>query len=197
MEKIISSQELNELLQTKGETRGLGFKTEAQFVSAKEGGEDKKKLEETMAKLGFPYKEIKNMDFYPIGWLGVALVVMHKLFGFGEKEFQEMGKFEAKSSLVIRLFMKYFVSLERVKKEAGRMWREYYTVGKLEVTELNKKERYILVRIENFKLHPFLCEVLKGYLMSIVKMIVNLDTTCKEEKCVFKGDDYHQFRVSW
>lgn len=197
MEEIITKKEFDEFMKLKGETRGLGFKTEAKFILKEEGEDGLKKLEDTMAKLGFSYKEIKEMEFYPLGLLAVALVVIQRLFNYNDKKFQEMGKFEAKSSLIIRLFMKYFVSLERVVKEAPKMWRKYYTVGNFEVIDLNKEKKYVIMRIEDFSLHQLLCPVLKGYFLTIVKMIVKSDTVCEETKCTFQGDDCHEFLIRW
>jgi len=197
MEQIITKEEIKEFLKLKGEIRGIGFKTEAKFILEEEGEEGLKKLEDQMAKLGYPYNEIKTMDFYPVGLLAVALVVIKRLFNYDDKKFQEMGKFEAKSSLIIRLFMKYFVSLERVAKEAPKMWRKYYTIGDLKVPEVNQEKRYIIIRIENFSLHPILCQVLIGYFLSIVKMVLKSEVVCEEAKCVFRGDECHEFLMRW
>lgn len=197
MEQIITKQEFDELMKIEGEARGLGFQTEAKFVLKEEGGEGLKKLEAQMAKLGYPYSKIKTMDFYPIGLLAVNMLVIKRLFNYDDKKFQEMGKFEAKSSLIIRLFMKYFVSLERVAKESPKMWRKYYTVGDLKVPEINQEKRYIIIRIENFRLHPILCQILIGYFQSIVKMVLKDETTCEETKCVFRGDECHEFLMRW
>ncbi len=198
MEKeIISKEEFDKLMALEGETRGLGFKTEAKFVLKEEGEEGLKRLKEVMSDFGYPYEKISPMEFYPLGLLGVALLAIKRLFNYDDKKFQQMGEFEAKASLIIRLFMKYFVSLDRVAKEAPKMWRKYYTIGNLKVAELNKEKRYIIIRIENFKLHPILCEVLKGYYVSIVKMIVKTSVSCEETRCVHKGGEWHEFLIKW
>ncbi len=197
MEKAISQQELSELLSLKGQTRGIGFKTEANFILKDQGKEGLEKLEKAMADLGFPYDKIREMEFYPIGWLGIALVAIRNLFGYDDKKFQEMGQFEAKSSLIIRLFMKYFVSLQRVSKEASAMWRKYYTIGELEIVEIDEQKKQAAIRVKDFKLHPILCQVLLGYYMSILKMILSKEITAQETKCVHKGDDYHEFMIKW
>jgi hypothetical protein len=197
MEEIISQQEFDKLMKIKGEIRGLGFKTEAEFVLKEEGKEGLKKLENTMKELGFPYKKIKIMSFYPLGLLAVALVVIKRLFNYDDKKFQEMGKFESKSSLIIRLFMKYFVSLDRIAKEAPRIWREYYTVGKFKVVEHDEDKKYIILRLEEFMFHPILCQVLIGYFLSIIKMVVKSEPICEETKCLHCGDKYHEFLVKW
>jgi len=198
MEEIISKEEFEKLMSIPGEIRGLGFQTEANFVREKRGEEALKKLEDEMERLGHPYSGIRTMDFYPIGLLAVALLTIKRLFDFTDEDFREMGKFEAKSSLVIRLFMKYFVSLEKVSKEAAKMWRKYYSIGDLKIVEMDEERKKTIIRVENFKLHPILCHVLMGYFLSVIKMIVRSDQiTCEETKCAHKDDEYHEFLIKW
>lgn len=197
MEEIISKEEFDELMKVKGEVRGASFKTEAEFVLKEEGKEGMEILEDVMTKLGHPYKEIKMMDFYPLGLEAVMLLAIQRLFNYDDKKFQEMGRTEAKVSFIIRLFMKYFVSIDKVLKEVSKMWRKYYTVGDLKVTELNEEERYVILRLENFCLHPILCQSLIGYFPSVLQMVVGGETSCEETKCVFRGDDYHEFLLKW
>ncbi len=199
MEQIISKEELEELMRIEGETRGMSIKGEADFILKEEGEEGLKKLEETVANLGFPIKfnEVKSMDFYPLYVEAVMLVAIKKLFNYDEKKFQEMGRFESKLSLIIKLFIKYFVSLERAIKVAPRMWRENYTVGNLKVAEFDEEKKYALLRIENFRFHPLHCQDLKGYFSGVIQMIVGKPVTCQEMKCIHRGDEYHEFLMKW
>ena len=198
MEEIISKEEFEEFIKIKGEVRGLGLQTEAKFISEKKGKEALKKLEDEMARLGHPYSDIKTMEFYPLGLIALALLTIKRLFDFTDKDFQELGAFEAKASLIVRLFMKYFISLDGMVKEVPKMWRKYYSVGDFKVMDLKKEEKEVVLRIENFKVHPILCQVFIGYFSSLMRMITKSDhITCQETKCVHKGDEYHEFFMKW
>jgi len=156
-------------------------------------------LEAKMAELGCPikYKELKPMKFYPLGIEALTLILIKKLFGFDEKKFEEMGRFNSQTSLIIRLFLKYFGSLKMLAKQAPTMWKNYYSLGSLEVTEVNEKERYVILKIKNFKLHPLHCLTHRAYFANIVKMVVKKPVVCEETKCPFRGDDYHEFVLRW
>ena len=186
-------------MKLKGEIRGVAIKGEMEFILKEEGEEGLKKLEDQIAELGYPikYKEIKPMTFYPLNLYGVIQLVIKSLFNFDNKKFQEMGRFESRTSIVIRLFMKYLVSIEMAVEKAPKMWRKYFTVGNLRVVKLNKEKRYAILRIENFHFISILCENLKGYIASIIEMVTNEKTTCEETKCVHRGDEYHEFLVKW
>ncbi len=199
MEQTISEEEFNNLMKIEGEVRGTAIKGEMDFILKEKGKEGLKKLADIITKLGYPlkYREIKPMGFYPLGLYGSMQLVIKRIFNFDNKKIQEMGAFESKISLIMRLFMKYFVSLERMVKEVPRIWRTYFSVGNLKVVEFNKKEKYIITRLENFRLHPIQCQVLLGYFPSVMQMIIGNEVSCEETKCVFRGDDYHEFLMKW
>lgn len=199
MNEEITKETLQKLMRIKGEARGLASKDDMEYILATRGREALEKLEKTLKELGYPlkFKDIKTMGFYPVGQEGVVLLALKKTFGFTEKDFAEMGRVESKQSLIIRLFMKYFLSVDRVFKEASNMWRKYYTAGELKPLGLNKKENSVFIRVENFSLHPFHCYVLKGYFSGVTEMITGASVTCEERKCVFRGDDCHEYFIKW
>ena len=199
MEQIITKEIAKRFMAIKGEVRGVALKSHQDFILKEKGEEGLKKLEEEMARLGYPikYKEIRITDFYPVGLEVVALLAIKKLFDFDEEKFEEIGIFQSKISWIIKLFMKYFGSLEMLVDRAPDIWKKYYTIGDFKVVELNELKRYIVLRVENFKLHPLHCRHVKGYCYNVIKMVVKKPVTCQEIKCPFRGDEYHEFLIKW
>ena len=198
MEQVISKEEFNHYMAIKGETIGMAIIEYKEFILKDKGKKGLDKLEKTMAEIGYPqYKKIKPMKFYPLGLYALTLIAIERLFHFDDEKFQKMGRFNAKLSMIIRFFMKFFVSLERVAKVVPRMWRRYYTVGDLKTVEYDVKKKYALLRLEKFKLHPLHCQVCKGYFSTILGIIVGSPVICQETKCVHRNDEYHQFLLKW
>jgi len=198
MKEIISKKELNELMKTKGKTIGVAIREHKEFILKEKGAEGLKKLEDTIVGLGYPeYGKIKAMSFYPVGFYALTLIVAKRLFNFDDKKFEEMGRFNAKLSIIFRFFMRFLVSLDRAAKGVSTMWRRYYTVGSLRTMEYDEQKRYAILRLENFNLHPLHCQVSKGYFSTILKIIVKNPVTCQERKCVHRGDEYHEFLLKW
>ena len=198
MEQIISKEELEEIKKIKGEVRGVAFKENIRFVYKEKGKEGVKKLEDIIVKLGYPeYRKIRQMSFYPLWFLTFTMLVLKRLFNFDDKKFQEMGRFNAKFSIIIRVLLKHLVSLDVATKAAPKMWRKYYSVGDLKTVEYDEKKRYVILRLGNFRIYPFFCQVFRGYFSTVVEMIVKSNVTYKETKCPFRGDDYHEFLLKW
>jgi len=196
---MLTKQELEKLMKIKGEARGMAFKVDYEFVIEKKGKEGLKKVEDRMAELGYPfnYKKIIPMDFYPIGLSAILLLVIKEIFNFNEKNLEEWGRSVVKFSLIMKIFMRYFASLELVAKQIPKIWREHYTIGDLEMPEFDEKKRYVILKLNNFHISPVYCGIYKGYFAKTAEMVVRAPITCKETKCMFKGDPYHEFLLTW
>lgn len=199
MEEIISNDTVKKLMEIEGKVRGVSLKNHRDFILKEKGPDGLKSFEGEMIKLGYPlkYKDLQEMGFHPIGFEIVELLVMKKLFNFDDKKIEEMGAFEARLSLVMKIFFKYFVSLKLLAEQAPEMWTKSYTVGSFKVKEWSEKNKYSIIAIENFGLHPVHCVQIRGYISCILKMVVKRDVSCEETKCLYKGDDHHEFLLKW
>lgn len=200
-EEIINKEIVDRLIKIKGSVRGVVFKTDKEYILKEKGQEGIKIMEKELKRLGIPldYKEIKTLDFYPVGLRAISLLTMKKSFNFDDKEIEKVGLFATKVSFIIRLFIRYFLSLKRVfLKESPKIWEKHWSVGKIIPVELNEKEKYGIVKLSGFNLDPIFCRYLRGYFCGIVKMLVKEDKViCKENKCAFLGDDSHEFVLKW
>lgn len=201
MNQILDKKVIQDLMKIEGEARGVVFKTDAEYILKEKGEDGLKKLELEFAKLGFSikFKEIKSMNFYPVGLRAISLLVIKKIFSFDDEKVKEMGLFATKTSLIIKLFIKYFFSIQRVFfEEAPKIWRKHWTVGELNPIKLDEKEKYGILRVKNFNLHPIYCCYLEGYFSGILQMLIKTQKiTCEETKCPFRGDEYHEFLLKW
>jgi len=199
MNHSISREEFDELIRIKGEVRGAAFKTQAEFLIKQEGKDGLERVEEELRSLGHPFKlrEAGSMEFYPVGLVGIVQLIARRMFGYDEEMMKRMGEFESKVSFIMRLFISHFVSLDRVKSVVPEMWRKYYTVGNLQVVDSDEQKRYAVLRLSDFKIHKVHCQDLVGYFTSVLQMVVKSPVTCEETKCVFDGDDYHEFLFKW
>lgn len=199
MDQKLTKEFAKKLMEIKGECRGSALKSDWEGILRKKGKEGLEKLERKMAELGFPLKfnEINPMDFYPIGFDALSSWVIREVFNFSEKELEELGAESAKFSLFLKFLIRYFFSLEKLAKEAPKIWRKHYTVGDLEVAEINEKEKYVILRLKNFALSPPNCVILRGYFSKILQMAVRSSISSQETKCVFRGDQYHEYLLKW
>ncbi|MBD3208377.1 MAG: hypothetical protein GF370_02910 [Candidatus Nealsonbacteria bacterium] len=199
MGKIISQEEIERIKELPGKVRGATLRAYGDFIRQKEGEEGLNLLEDKMSELGFENKlgDMKAMEFYPVSLQGIVLELISKLFNYDNQKYQEMGRFSAKFSLVVRMFMKYFFSEEQMQEKGPQIWKKSYTVGDFELAEYNEEEKRVVLKLKNFKLHPMHGQVLIGYFASVLQMIGGNVARGTEVKSPFKGDKYYEFLMEW
>lgn len=196
---MLTKKQAEKFMEIKGEVRGMTFKGDLEFVLEDKGKEGLKRVEDRLAELGFPlkYKEIKPMDFYPMGLSPISLLTIKEVFNFNEEDLKRWGTSVVKFSLFMKIFMKYFGSLKLIASQVSKMWRKHYTIGKLEMPEFSEEKRYAILRLKDFKIDPAYCDIYLGYFSKTAEMVEKFPVTCKETKCMFRGDKYHEFLLTW
>ena len=192
---------IDRLSKTKYQERGTGFKAIVEYIEKKEGKKALSKIEEKLAQYGYPVnsKEIRALGWYPVGFTAALLFAVSEVLNWGEKEMKEMGKAEPKVSFLVRYLAKYLISIKRLYQAATIFWKKTYSFGKLETIELNEKEKYAILRIKDFNVHPFFCRYLEGYFETISGFVLRgaIKIWSQEVKCNFKGDSFHEFIIRW
>ena len=200
--EILNKEIAERLIKTKGESRGMSLKGDVAYVLAKKGEAGLMKWKEELEKVGCPieYDKIKILKFYPLSWRAISLLVLKKIFSWGDKEFKDLGKFEFSVSMpaIVRIFMKFFYSIDIVIRDSGRIYDKYFTIGELTIPDFSYEKRYIIARIRGVDLVPEFCRVLEGFFESIMGVIGrNQMAECSETKCTFRGDECHEFLIKW
>jgi len=200
MNHIISKEQAKEIMSLAGETRGFNIKLDSEYILKTKGEEGLKKLEQEMEKLGYPikYKEIQRMGFVPSGLKILTLLTIKQVFGFDDEEIKNVCGFQPTNSLIVKLFAVYIRSMPIALKFANTMWKKYWTIGELKSVEFNEEKKRIVLIIKNFKLHDIFCRCMEGYFESMAGLIFGKkNMTCKETKCSHKGDEFHEFLLTW
>lgn len=196
MKETITKEEFDEMMKIKGEVRGVTLQGYQDYILKEEGEEGLEKFKKEVVEFDYP-KEIRTMDFYPIGYQVLAIETMKRVFNYDEKRFLEIGEFSAKVSMIVRLFSRYFFSVEQAMKHIPKMWEKYYTVGKIELGDFSEEEKFLVIRLKDFHIHPFHGQVLVGYFSSLLKMISGQKARGEETKSPFRRDDCYEFLMKW
>lgn len=196
----LPGNEIEKAMAAEGEIRGVVFVTDSQYVFKKEGQEGLQKVEETTKKMGYPikFKEIKPFRWYPVGLYVVFLLAVKKALAWGDKEIFDMGNAAPKQSVVVKMILKYFVSLKKSVAEISNYWRKHFTIGKISCPEFHEEKKWLIIRMEDIKIHPILCILLSGYFLRIAQYVIKSSKiSIKETKCMFRNDPYHDFLFTW
>lgn len=201
MAEIISKKEAGELIKTKGRVIGSVIRSDIKFILRKGGEDGLKMIEKEIEKLGYPLKlnEIKTTEFYPIGLKALFLVVTKNVFDFSDEGMREMGRELPKFPSVMRFFMKLFSLNEKLFfQRVAPFWKKFVTIGEIVVPVFDEENKRVIATLKDFNIHPVFCPYIEGIFSVLVKIATGSDkVTCKETKCPFKGDEFHEFLIEY
>lgn len=197
---ILSSSELKKIKKIKGQVRGVVFKTDLTYVKDSQGKKGLEQVKKAIQEIDpeFDPGSIKNMEWYPLKWRALLMLVIKESFGWKDRDLYEMGRQAPTNSFVVKILLRYFYDFEKTCREAPSYWGKHYNKGKLELAEFSDDKKRAIYRLRNFKIHPVLCPYLTGYFQGIAELTKrDADIETKELKCAFKNGGYHEFVIRW
>ncbi len=194
----LNQEDYFKIIHSEGEVRGVVLNTDRTFILRKGGGEKLKEVEAVIEEMGYPllYNEIQTMNYYPFGLRILSILAISKVFSLDEGGIREMGALAPKSSVLIKVFTKYFLNVEQTLNKVGEIWKKHSTIGEAEAKEVNEKEGYAVFHFKGIT-HPVYCVYLSGYFSGIIAMTVSKKIDIEETICSFRGGDVHEFKASW
>lgn len=193
---MLDKKSIDELLAVPGEVKGVVFQTDANYVLKNKGEEGLKLLEEKTNELGLPinYREASALKSYPIGLRVISLILIKDTFNWNEKDIRKMGYEAPKTSFIVKLLMKFFISFVRLMQEVPKYWKEHYTVGRLDVVKVDDSKKEAILNLVEIKIHPIFCKYLEGYFEKIYEFSTEgKKGECKETECIFNGSSCHRY----
>lgn len=188
------------LMKIEGNMRGELLRNNFIYLKQKEGEAAVKKMEDKLNELGYPlvFKDIKTYEWYKDPFCAVFMLVFQELFNWSDEEIVSLGKFAPKYSFIIKIAFKYLVSTKIAFWAAPKLWHKNVDYGEIESYEINETNKYLIFRLKEYKLHPLVCLYIKGYFIGLFEYIIGKNKVSAEEtKCTFKGDSYHEYKISW
>ena len=111
---VISKEEISEIISSYGQVRGVVLCTDAEYIRRHEGEEALRRVEKETEEMDYPidYSKVKPMDWYPVGLRGISLLAVKEALNWDAQQLKEMGWSAPKYSIITKLMLRYFVSLD-------------------------------------------------------------------------------------
>ncbi len=169
-----------------------------EYIKNKAGVQGVELVFEELKKRGYPQdlRKMKDLDLVPVDMRKELLFVVRDVLEWDDERIRDMGEQAVKSSYIMRTFIGLFMNMERIFNAAPDIWDKNYTVGKMSSkVDVAKGEGF--VSLTDFELDPLVCNYLLGYFTGVAKLAKRTNLQVKEIKCVHKGDDRHEFFITW
>jgi len=158
-----------------------------------------KSLEEKMSELGYPIslEDIKTNEYYPESLNLLVNIVKKSIFSMSDEDVFQSGRNSAKLSFFAKIMMRYFVSLEMIKKNATKYWDMNMDFGGFEVVSIDKEKKEMVVRVNGYNKSSISCVFQAGYYYETLKSVLGDTLFIEETKCMHDGDPFHEYKVTW
>jgi hypothetical protein len=194
-------KEADLIMSKKGEVKGEVLRDHFIYAKRKYGQEAVNRIEARLKELGYELKfnEIKPLDWYPDAYCGLILVIMKDEFNLTDQGIYQMGWDATRYSfIVVKLLLRYLLSVEKLFSEPQKHWDKHLNFGRVKVIELNSLEKRIILRVEDYDIHPTTCFYQAGYYAGLIHYTTGSDKTkVTETKCLHKEDLYHEYLIEW
>lgn len=197
----ITKKEADRIMKIKGKIRGLVLTTLKNYIIAKKGDNAIKKVEKKMKEIGYPFsfKGLSSVGWYPVSTVTLVILITLEALNWGEKENFKIGYEAPITSLLAKLMLRAFPSLEIAFKVTPKFWRSYTNLGEMNWVKRDIKNKYAVLRLTNYpKFHPIIYEYFRGYLKRIME-IISKSRNVKVEltKSIYKENPFDEFTFTW
>jgi len=190
-----------DLLQnTGGKVRGEAIISRMAYIRHQKGEAGVRAVGKKLKEAGCRIElgKLQSLSWYPEACGIVIILAAQEVFGWGETDIFAMGENAPKISFLVKLLMKYFVSVEKTFLASPANWRKHHTTGTLEAFDFNSRDKHIIIRLKDYKAHPAMCVFLRGYFSQFARMVIKSEKIeVRETKCMFAGADCHEFSIIW
>lgn len=200
---MIPTKELDQVKKIQGKVRGTSFKNDFDYVRKIEGEARIKEIKAKLKELGCQDEDVLKerigvFSWYPLWYHVLFFVILNREMGWREKDIFNIGYHGSQVSLVAKTFPRFMFNLEKAFAKVGTYWKKSFTVGKLETQDFDLEKKYAILNLKDFNVHPLECYTIKGYFSGMLTLLTRAENVkVKETKCVHKGDNYHQFKITW
>ncbi len=197
---MLTKKLAKQLLSINGFVKGVVFDTDAEWIKLNYGSDGLRRVEEKLRKIGYPikYEKIIAIKDYPVGFRAISLLAIKDVFKLSDNDIINIGEAAVKTSLLLRLVLKYFISTSKALSKAPELWSKHYSIGKLVVKEVSEKNKRVIVDLIGVKIHPIICTYLMGYFRGYVQLTRAKDKVkVKLVKCIHNGDKLNRYVFTW
>ena len=107
-----------------------------------------------------------------------------------------MGRAAPKYSIITKLMLRYFISLEALMERLPAYWNKNYSVGSLSGRAVGNS---VFISLRDFMIPPSLFPYLEGYFAGVMGMVIGNHEKIRVEKTerMHGGDRCYELVLSW
>lgn len=193
--------ELEKIKKDQGKQRKQYFDYYVNHINKRYGADGYEKVLRLLSENGFEIPELSDkraFDWIASTYSSALMVGMAKAFNYKREDFIEMGKELVAFNTLSKWFIKFFVSPKKTIEFAVKNWHRNFSYGRLTLEKYDIQNKTVVLRLWDFDKHPISCDFTIGFFIKMSEIILyQKPKKVEETKCIYQGDEYHEFVIKW
>lgn len=130
---------------------------------------------------------------YPVAEEMSLIFAAKDVLGWDNEAVKELGRNIPRVSFMVKMFLRYFLTLDTTTREAKKYWDKHFDFGELEVMNTDIESGNYVVEVRGFDIHPVYCSFLCGFLETMIGFVLTGPMGSEVVRCS-DGDGVNRFR---
>ena len=189
------------IMLTEGNVKGETILNNIDYIKGEEGDDVVNAIFEEMKKISYPleFDKINQHKWYQESYNVLINLIMKNSFLWKDDDIFNSGRGAAKISFFLRTMIRHLVSPTALANKASSYWGKQLDFGSLNVVEANENDKKMIIRVEGYNKSSASCIYQAGYFFELIgyslKDTKNLQI--EETKCIYAGDSFHEYTITW
>ncbi len=184
-----------------GKVKGETILNNINYIKSQEGDDAVNIIFEEMKKVGYPleFDKLKQHEWYKESYNVLINLIMKSALHWKDDDIFTSGRGAAKTSFFLRTLMRYLVSPTVLANNASKYWGKQLDFGRLNIIEVDEEKRKMIIGVEGYNKSSVSCIYQAGYFAELIGYSVK-DTEnlqIEETKCIYGGDSFHEYTITW
>lgn len=184
-----------------GNIKGVAILNNIIYIKNKKGDEAVEIISKTLNEVGYPldFKKINEYEPYKESYNVLINLIMKDVFKWNDDDIFNSGRGAAKISPILKSIIQYLLSPTLLINNANKYWQRQLDFGKINVIDCNEEDRRIIIGVEGYNKSSVSCIYQAGYFIETVGFAVKEKSNLEieETKCVYAGDEFHEYTITW
>lgn len=129
---------------------------------------------------------------YPISEEMALIFAAKDVLDWGDEEVKELGRSIPRVSLLVKMFLRYFLNLDSTTRQAKKYWDKHYDFGEINIISTDIESDDYTVEVTDFDIHPVYCVFLCGFLETMIGFVQTRPVKSWVIRCS-SGDGINKF----
>ncbi len=189
------------LMLIEGNVKGETILNNINYIQKEMGEDSLKVIASKMDELGcaLEFEKINKNEWHKESYNVIINLIMRDVFNWIDEDIFNSGRGAAKISFFLKSIIQNLLSPTILMNNANKYWKRQLDFGNIIIIESNEDEKRIVFGVKDYNKSSTSCIYQAGYFAELTSYSIRNkeNLQIEETKCIYAGDDYHEYTITW